>query len=123
MAMNNSSNSRQTNSCTRKLFHLMESLKNPKEFFYILHVKTGSIIPNIVDQFIPFSFQAKFNGCNILFSGELPSIAQQIIQQHPQKILITVYHNIIHNFHFYMALRILPLIPGKKVLGYCTKIH
>jgi hypothetical protein len=79
-------NRRQTDTCAGKIADLVETLKCPKEFTGVRHIKSRAIITYKKDlSAVRLCNSPDLDQRLILFGGKFPGIIEQILEHDPQK--------------------------------------
>src|SRR5229473_7736461 len=82
----------------------VKPLESAEELVDICHVKTRPVIANEVD-FLPVLLRhAKLDFRLRLFPGELPRVAEQVLEDHPQQPRITFGRDPLRHYAFDVAL-------------------
>src|SRR5512142_1256719 len=84
----------QTDTSSRKLADRMQTLKNAEQLIGISHIETDPIVAYIKRPLLDVRFLSEFDLCPVLFGGELPGIAQQVLQDNAQEVWIAFHHQV-----------------------------
>ena len=83
MSVNNALYNGKPNAGSLKLIDGMVSLKDPKQLAGVLHIKTDTIVFDIIDILIFFDHTANFNNSGPFGSCEFDGIGQEINKDLP----------------------------------------
>ena len=106
MPIDDTVNGGQANPRARKVRGAVQSLKRPEELFGIGHVKTRSVVADKMDGALTALLAPDFNPRRGHLSGELPAIADQVLQHHPHQSPVGVGCESILNVHLDLSARI-----------------
>src|SRR5258708_6930992 len=87
--LNDSLNNRETDAAARE-FRAVQPLESAEQLFNIFHVEAASVIADKVGCCSILMSLPEFDFCRRFVRGELPCVAQQIFQHHPQEERIAV---------------------------------
>src|SRR5690349_16059603 len=105
MAGNNPLHQCQSNSCARKLFDVMKSLKWLKKLSGILHVESDPIIPYEKISLPEPLESPEFNFGLGLVLSELPGVLNEIFNGHSQEVRVPMDGDIWSDDPFHAAIR------------------
>ena len=84
MAYNDALYRCEPNTRARILLPSVQALERAKQFVHICHVETGPIVAHKIGPGPVVGHFAEVNLRQLLFTGEFPCVAQQIVEDDPQ---------------------------------------
>src|SRR5215212_772516 len=83
----------QANTRARELVCPVQALEGAEELVGIGHVETHSVVSHEVRRCAFELCEAELYACSRLIARELPRVAQEVLQHHPQQPLVAFCHN------------------------------
>src|SRR6266851_5163362 len=106
MAANNALDGGQTDAASGEILRRVKPLESAEKLVDISHVETGAIIADEVDLVPVLLRHPKLDSRLRLFPGELPRVAEQVVEHHPQQPRITFGREPLRDYAFDAALRL-----------------
>lgn len=105
MAIDNPSHRGQADPGTRKLGRRVQPLESAEQLVHVCHVEAGAIVADEVSRTSVLMRNAEFDPCLRFINGELPCVAEQILEHHPEQARIAVADDAFADDAFDAALR------------------
>src|SRR5262245_53455556 len=83
----------------------MEALKRGKELVRVLHGEPRTVVPDDEDRLVLALLAADLDARCGLLRGELPGVAEEVLEQHRNEARVPLSHEPVRNFRFDLALR------------------
>src|SRR3989304_8476123 len=121
MSANNALDNRKPNACSFKFLNTMQPLKDTEQFIDILHIKTDTVVFDIVEVFIGFNPAVHFNNSILFASCEFYGVGQKISKNLANHRTVATSDRKCVNLKLYHSLRSI----GFELIeySYCQSAH
>src|SRR6266853_219691 len=99
-------NGSQTDAGSLKVLVRMQSSEGSEELFNVCHVEARAVVLNIVCGDAPVDFTSELDPGLGFLTGELPGVSQQVPQERPQKLRISLRRQSVHSDEIHHPVRV-----------------